>query len=378
MASSFRTERLAVGYHGKPLVRDIVLDLPEGTVLSLIGPNGAGKSTILKTIAKYLAAVAGAVYIGQRPLADLSSGDLARQVAVVLTDRLRTELMTCEDVVATGRYPHTGRFGVLGREDRRQVRQAMELLHAWELRDLDFRQASDGQKQRVMIARALCQEPRVIVLDEPTAYLDVRHKLELLAILRGLAKQRGITVVMSLHELDMAQKISDLILCVDGDVISHYGPPAEIFADGQIDRIFGLPHGAYDPLSGSLEFAPPAGRAEVFVIAGGGSGVPAYRALQRQGVPFATGLLHGFDIDCRIGSKLAAEVFATTGFEAIGPELFQKALDRLGACRAVVDCLTDYGPLNEFNRTLAERAAALGLPVVAAVCDLPAQVQPPK
>jgi iron complex transport system ATP-binding protein len=364
MAAAFSTDRLSVGYHGKPLVSDIVLDLPEGTVLTLIGPNGSGKSTILKTIAKYLATITGTVYLDQRSIAAMSGRELARKIAVVLTDRLKTELMTCADVVATGRYPHTGRFGLLTNDDRRAIRQAMELLRAWELRDLDFRQLSDGQKQRILIARALCQEPQVIVLDEPTAYLDIRYKLELLTTLRGLAKQRGITVIMSLHELDIAQKISDLILCVDGNTITSYGPPAEIFAGTRINRIFGLDHGSYDPLFGSLEFAPPSGPAEVFVIAGGGTGIPAYRALQQRGIPFITGILHDFDIDYRIGSKLASEVFASTGFNPPSQALFQQALTRLKSCHTVVNPLTQYGALNSHNRDLAKAAAELGLPIV--------------
>jgi iron complex transport system ATP-binding protein len=370
MAAAFSTDRLSVGYHGKPLVSDIVLDLAKGTVLTLIGPNGSGKSTILKTIAKYLATITGTVYIDQRSIAAMNGRELARKLAVVLTDRLKTELMTCADVVATGRYPHTGRFGLLNDDDRRAIRQAMELLRAWDLRDLDFRQLSDGQKQRILIARALCQEPQIIVLDEPTAYLDIRYKLELLTTLRELAKQRGITVIMSLHELDIAQKISDLILCVDGETITSYGPPAEIFTDTQIDRIFKLNHGSYDPLFGSLEFAPPSGPAEVFVIAGGGTGIPAYRALQQRGIPFITGILHDFDIDHRIGSKLASEIFASTGFEPPSQALFQQALTRLQSCRAVINTLTQYGTLNARNRALAEEAAKLGLPIVTSAEDL--------
>ena len=360
--ASLRTERLAVGYHGQPLIHDIDLDLEPGTVLTLIGPNGAGKSTILKTVAKYLAAIRGAVYVGQNRVADLTTRELARKVSVVLTERLTTESMTCEDVVATGRYPYTGRFGILGPDDKKQVRQAMELLHAWELRGRDFRQLSDGQKQRVLIARAFAQSPQIIVLDEPTAYLDVRYKLELLTILRQMAKERGITVVMSLHELDMAQKISDLIVCLDGEKVAFVGPPAELFAGDRIDEIFGLAQGSYDPLFGSLEFAPPPGAPEVFVIAGGGSGIPTFRALQRNGTPFATGVLHEGDIDHHLASRLATRVIATPAFEPITDEALSQALACLRSCRVFVNCLTRFAPLNARNQALAQEAAALSLP----------------
>lgn len=361
-AKSFSAADLTVGYSGVPLIEDIAIDLAPGTVLVLIGPNGAGKSTILKTIAKYLAAIRGTVYIGDKSIADLSNRDLARSLAVVLTDRLKTELMTCEDVVATGRYPHTGRFGILSATDRAAVQRAMMLMNCWELRDRDFREISDGQRQRVLIARAFAQEPQIIVLDEPTAYLDVRYKLELLTILRRMAKESGITVIMSLHELDMAQKIADLVMCVNGDRV-HYGPPEEIFAEGQIDALFGLTHGSFDSLFGSLEFAPPPGEPQVFVIAGGGTGIPVFRDLQRRGIPFATGVLHRGDIDFQVGSRLATEVIAAPSFAPISANTYDAAVDLMARCQRVVNCLTEYGAGNARNRSLVEKAHELGIPV---------------
>ena len=119
---------------------------------------------------------------------------------------MKPELMTCHDIVATGRYPYTGRLGILSREDERKVDEALEAVHAQELGIRNFQEISDGQRQRVLLARAICQEPEVMILDEPTSYLDIRHKLELLAILRKMAKENGITVIMSLHEIDLAQK----------------------------------------------------------------------------------------------------------------------------------------------------------------------------
>lgn len=121
-------------------------------------------------------------------------------MAVVLTDRIKTELMTCHDIVATGRYPYTGRLGILTQEDERLVEEAMQAVHAQELGNRDFNAISDGQKQRVLLARAICQDPDVIVLDEPTSFLDVKYKLELLSILERMARQKKITVIMSLHK----------------------------------------------------------------------------------------------------------------------------------------------------------------------------------
>ena len=205
----FHLDHLTVGYDKKPLIKDICIGIEKGEIVTLIGPNGSGKSTILKSITRQLKLVGGNVEFDGKNLHELSFRELSTKMAVVLTERMKPELMTCHDIVATGRYPYTGRLGMLTREDEEKVEKAMRAVHAEELGGRDFNAISDGQRQRVLLARAICQEPEVIILDEPTSFLDIRHKLELLAILRRMAKEKGITVIMSLHEIDLAQKIAD-------------------------------------------------------------------------------------------------------------------------------------------------------------------------
>ena len=189
-----RTENLSVGYGGKPLIENICLHLRPGQIMTLIGPNGSGKSTILKTITGQLASLQGTVFLDGKSA--LSPLERARKLAVLMTDRVRPELMTCWDVVAMGRYPYTGRLGLLIETDREKVREALALVHGEELASLDFSQISDGQRQRVLLARALCQEPEVLVLDEPTSFLDIRHKLELLAILKDMVRLRQLAAAV--------------------------------------------------------------------------------------------------------------------------------------------------------------------------------------
>ena len=193
-----------MGYHGVPLIKNIEICLKKGEILTLIGPNGAGKTTILKSIIRQLEPIGGVARLEGQEIGKLSGNELSKKLSVVLTERVRPELMTCEDVVATGRYPYTGRFGLLSREDWSLVREAMELVHVEELRQRDFTKISDGQKQRVMLARAICQEPDIIVLDEPTSFLDIRYKLEFLSILQRMSREKNLSVIMSLHELELA------------------------------------------------------------------------------------------------------------------------------------------------------------------------------
>ena len=161
--------------------------------------------------------------------------------------------MTCKEVVATGRYPYTGKFGVLSKEDWKLVDEAMELVHIHELADRDFSKTSDGQKQRVMLARAICQQPDIIILDEPTSFLDIRYKLEFLSIIQNMSRERNLSVIMSLHELDLAGRISDKIACVRGDKVDRFGTPEEIFTQGYIPQLYQMTTGSYDERTGDLE-----------------------------------------------------------------------------------------------------------------------------
>lgn len=356
MERYFETHNLAVGYHGKILIHDINVEIEKGKILTLIGPNGAGKSTILKSITKHLAAIGGTVCIDGQEIGRWSVKEMARQVAVVLTERIRPELMTCFEVVAMGRYPYTNMLGRLTPKDRQAVQEALERVHGTGLANQDFMTLSDGQKQRILLARAICQEPEVIILDEPTAYLDIRHKIELLDILRQMAREKKITVIMSLHEIDLATKISDYLLCVKGETIAAFGPPEEILMEGTIQKLYDLDKGSYNLLFGSVELARPHGQPDTFVVAGGGYGIPCYRALQRREMPFATGVLYENDVDFQVARELGSCVISAPAFEPMTEEKLRQASEVLLTCTRVIDAGTPVGSLNRFNQRLLELA----------------------
>ncbi|MBD5453516.1 MAG: ABC transporter ATP-binding protein [Lachnospiraceae bacterium] len=241
----FSTQKMCVGYDNKPLIKELEIALSKREILSLIGPNGAGKSTVLKSIAGQLKLLGGAVYLGKDILAEMKGNELAQKMSVVFTQKVKAEMKSCRDVVATGRYPYTGWFGILSKEDEKIVDEVMELTHITDICEQDFDKISDGQKQRVMLARAICQEPEIVILDEPTSYLDIRYKLEFLSILQELRKKKGLTVIMSLHELELAKIVSDKILCLKGEYVERYGTPEEIFESDFIEQLFDIKEGNF-------------------------------------------------------------------------------------------------------------------------------------
>ena len=234
----FYTEDLQVGYGGKQILNPVRIGIKKGEILTLVGPNGAGKSTILKSVAAQLPPLGGAVYLDGADLLGMKGTERARRMAVMFTEKVHAEWMTCRDVVAAGRYPYTGRFGVLSEEDWKAVDEAMEAVQVSELRERDFQTLSDGQRQRVMLARALCQEPELLLLDEPTSYLDIRYKLEFMSVLQELARRKKVAVILSIHELDLAERVSDWVLCVSPGQESQFGRPEEMLTPEHLSELF--------------------------------------------------------------------------------------------------------------------------------------------
>ena len=377
---------LAVGYNGKALIHGIEIGVKRGEIVTLAGPNGSGKSTILKTITSQLERISGQALLSGKDLREYSRKELAEQMAVVLTGRLQTELMTCRDVAAMGRYPYTGRLGILSEQDERKVDEALAQVHAEHLAERSFDAVSDGERQRILLARAICQEPEIIVLDEPTSFLDIRHKLELLSILHRMAREQKITVVMSLHEVDLAMKISDRILCVRGEEIFACGMPEEVLSDEVIRELYDLDPacGTFDALTGSVELPAPGGSGgpahaddglqtggsklppravvspEVLVISSGGTGIPVYRRLQREGVPFAAGILYRNDLDYRTAKRLAVEVVEERPFEEISDAAFGRAMELVRSCSAVINAGVTIGSCNRRMEEILKAAEELG------------------
>ena len=237
---------LCAGYGKRMIAHDISFTVNGGEILTFIGQNGSGKSTLLKTLAGQIPALSGEIFIDGVSLSDMNRNSFAKQVSAMLTDRPNTDMMTCRDVVETGRYPYTGTFGLLGDADKKAAAEAMRLTDTAELADCSFGEISDGQKQRVMLARAVCREPKILLLDEPTSFLDIHYKLTFLEMLDKLRHERRIAVVMSLHETELAGKISDTVLLIRNGRCTGIGKPSELLDRDTLIEHFGLSGELYD------------------------------------------------------------------------------------------------------------------------------------
>ena len=331
-------------------LEDVSFSVPEGAVMGLIGRNGAGKSTTLKSILGLVHPDAGRVEMFGREFSE-NERYIKENIGVVLGGidfYPKKKVRTITDV--------TRRFYSNWQEEK--YRHYLDLFAIDENKRVD--QLSSGMRVKYLLALALSHNARLLILDEPTSFLDIRYKLELLTILKDLVRERSVAVVLSLHELDLAQKISDRVICVANGEIARVGTPEEVFTDGSVQRLYGLTAGSYDERFGSLELEPVRGAPQALVIGGGGSGIALYRALQRHGIPFAAGVLHENDMDFPVARALACEIVSEQPYQPIGNAARSRARALMHACRCVYAPLRTFGPMNEGNRLLIAEAAENG------------------
>lgn len=293
MTALLSLSALAIGYparRGAParmVARELDLEIRPGELVCLVGPNGAGKSTLLRTVAGVQPPLAGRIALAGEDLARLDGRRRARKLALVLTDRIAVGLLTARAVVELGRHPHTGFSGRLGPEDHRVVADALRQVGAEPLADRELVSLSDGEQQRVMIARALAQQPELLVLDEVTAFLDLPRRIEILALLRQLARERRCGVLLSIHDLDLALRHADRIWAlsrISGDAAATLasGAPEDLVLSGELGRAFAAEGLAFDSVQGSFGMPRPAA-APARVVGEGLGAIWAARALERLG-----------------------------------------------------------------------------------------------
>ena len=288
---------LSIGYHPPPLAANLTLALHPAQMVCLIGPNGAGKSTLLRTLAGMQPPLAGTIRLGNADLHTIPPRDLAKQLAIVLTGRVDAGNLSAYALVALGRHPYTDWLGRLTAHDEEVVQRAMTLTGAVSLAARPIHELSDGERQRVMIARALAQEPRILLLDEPTAFLDLPRRVELLQLLKRLARETRCAILLSTHDLDLALRIADSLWLLASNGELSTGLPEELALNGALARVFQGEGVEFDHTIGAFKVHQPT----CGPISLHGQGIPAAwtaRALERIGyeVVSSTILPHHVDV----------------------------------------------------------------------------------
>ena len=248
---------LKIAYGDTLIVPDLSLTLYPGEVTALLGPNGSGKSTVLRALARLLQPTKGAVYLNGRNIAKVPTKEIARQLAMLPQSSEVPDGVTVWELIGYGRYPHQNLLGGFSRKDLAAMRWAIEVTRLEPLAERVVDTLSGGERQRAWIAMALAQQTQVLLLDEPTTFLDIRHQLDVLSLVRGLNREHGITVGWVLHDLNQAAAYSDrLIMLTRGKVVAA-GSPVEVMTASTIQEVFGvemtvIPH----PINGSLTCLP--------------------------------------------------------------------------------------------------------------------------
>jgi len=357
-------EELTVGYGIRKVLSGITADIYKGQFLSFLGPNGAGKTTLLRTLSSHLKKMEGSLIVNGRAIESYSQKDLATGLAVVLTTKLDTELFTGFEFAAMGRHPHTGLMGTLSYKDKEMVWESLELVNAINLADRLMHELSDGEKQKLFIARALAQEPKIIILDEPTAHLDLKHQMEIMAILRDSCQQKNITIIASMHDIGIAARISDQVALVKDGAIVAWGRPEEVLHGTNVSELYGITSAVYDRTIGTLEMKNGCGTKKVFCVAGSGTGAVLYRSLVRNGINVSTGVLHKNDVDYYVAKAIGMDVIDAPPFEMISGNLTSQCTRLVETSDCLIDTGFPVGKMNQENLHLLQYALKIGKHVI--------------
>ena len=256
-------EAVTVGYDERVVVHDMTLEVQPGVVTAIVGANGCGKSTLLRAMARLLPARAGRVLLDGTPISELSSRQVATVLGLLPQSPVSPEGIAVADLVGRGRYPHQGWFRRWTAQDDEIVEQALSATDILDLADRPVDELSGGQRQRVWIAMALAQQTDVLLLDEPTTFLDVAHQVEVLDLLTDLNRDRGTTIVMVLHDLNLAARYADRLVALTEGRLYAQGTPGEVVTEGMVRDVFGMAaRVVHDPVSGS-PLVLPVGRHHV-------------------------------------------------------------------------------------------------------------------
>jgi iron complex transport system ATP-binding protein len=330
------------GYGASLVLKNATLEINNRDFVGIVGPNGSGKSTLVRTISRVLQPLMGKVLLEEDDIYHFPGAYLAKKMAVVTQEPGLDFPFTVRDVIMMGRLPHIKRFAREGVKDLEAVARAMQFTDTVKLADRQVNELSGGEKQRVLLARALAQEPKILVLDEPTSYLDLNYQIEIMELLVRLRRDYGLTIVMVMHDLNLASRYCDYLIVVKAGYIHAIGTPQQVINAPMIKEVYGCevrveyPDSSEHPYivfqAEELKVIREGGERWIHVVGGGGAGTGLFKQLLRAGWKVSTGVVNVGDGDwheaCRLGlSMVEAPPFSEIGADEVSRNkgLMQKA-----------------------------------------------------
>lgn len=333
------------------ILSDLSFRVEKGEITGILGPNGSGKSTLLRTLAANLRPISGVVYLDGDEIYRMRLQNLAKKLSVMLTERIDVGFLTGFEVVALGRYPYTDAFGRLEGYDFDVIEEALKIVNADQLSNKPFSEMSDGERQKILIARALAQEPEIILMDEPTSFLDAKHKIEVMLLLRRIANEKGVAIVLTSHDIELSLRICDKVILVRNGKIFAKGLPEEILTVETLETVYGASSASFETSLGTFELCRENRIANLHIVCGGGTGVNLMRFLAKKGVGFTAGVIHSNDIDFIVARNTASAVIHEKPYREIGKDRIKSALELVEG-KVVVDTGFPIGDTNAENLEL--------------------------
>ncbi|MEM1588122.1 MAG: ABC transporter ATP-binding protein [Candidatus Bathyarchaeia archaeon] len=354
-------ENVHFSYKSTKVLENVTAKIEGGSFVGLLGPNGSGKTTLLKCLSGILKPKIGLIFFDGKSLGIFSGSDLAKNFSIVFTNAIDTPQMEVFDIIATARYPWTGWLGSLSLRDINIINEALEILEIKDFVARRFNELSDGQKQKVLIARALAQEAKVLLLDEPAAHLDIKHQIEVLNIIKKITKERNLITISALHDINLAAFFCDSIILLNKGKIISIGSAESVLTSENIEKVFNIKvivkkH----PITGSPYIIPICSsklktvqpkNITVHVICGGGTGAPLMKMLLEYGCKVTAGVLNVLDTDYEEACMLGVEIISEAPFSPITSNSYNANLRKM--CEADVVVLTNvpfgYGNLKNLE-----------------------------
>lgn len=375
ISPQLEVQSITFGYGRQPLLYDVSLQFYVGEMVGLLGPNGSGKTTLLRLLSGVLRPQQGSIVLEGRDIRTWGRRTVAQRIAVVPQELHMPFAFTVEHMVSLGRMPFdTSFFGSQSKQDRTIIQEAMHMAGVEPFAQRIFNELSGGERQRVLIAMALAQQPVILLLDEPTAHLDIKYQIETLELVQRLHSDQSITVIAAIHDLNLAARYFSRLVLFQRGVVAD-GGPAEVLEPALLSRVYdvnvqvGILRGAEH-----LSVLPPGSAIEepeqhkhlpqVHVMAGGGSGEVLMRALADAHIPFVAGALNIGDSDHTLALRLADDVITEQPYAPIAPTTLERVRASLAHVSLLILCPTPIGPGNVVLLQEAVRAAQGGLPVL--------------